>query len=203
MSSDKLPTRARLLEAADRLFYQRDINTVGVNEIVEVAGVAKTSLYLHFPSKNDLVAAYLEGRYDDYVARWRQIAARTEAQGPEARLDAVFDRLAEFAQAQSYNGCPFFRAAVEINDPEHPAWRWVRSYRNFLKEELLGRIAAAYVPDDPAWLAGELVMLYYAALAQSFVDRDPMAVERARDAAHACAQVARDRVPVTRAAGRG
>lgn len=193
MSTSKPPTRARLLEAADRLFYQRDINTVGVNEIVEVAGVAKTSLYLHFPSKDALVAAYLEGRYRDYVALWRQVEARTKPEGPAARLDAVFDGLAEFAQGQSYNGCPFFRAAVEINDPEHPAWRWVRGYRDFLQEELLGGIAAAYVPDDPAWLAGELVMLYYAALAQSFVDRDPAAVERARDAAHACAQVAVDR----------
>lgn len=191
--ADKASTRTRLLRAADQLFYQRDINTVGVNEIVEVAGVAKTSLYLHFASKNDLVAAYLEGRYHAYVALWRRVAAKTAAEEPERRLDAVFDGLAGFATGETYNGCPFFRAAVEINDPEHPAWRWVRGYRDFLQEELLGGVAAAFVPDDPAWLAGELVMLYYAALAQSFVDRDPAAVERARDAAHACARVARER----------
>lgn len=197
MSSDKLPTRHRLLEAADNLFYQRDINTVGVNEIVEVAGVAKTSLYLHFPSKNDLVAAYLEGRYVDYTTRWRELAARTAAEEPAARLDAVFDRLGTFARGDDYNGCPFFRAAVEINDPDHPAWRWVGGYRDFLHEELMAGIAAAFVPDDPAWLTGELVMLYYAALAQSFVERDPAAVERARDAAHACAFLAQARAAET------
>src|SRR5262245_62857425 len=102
--------RDRILAAADELFYARGIHAVGVDEIVARSGTAKTTLYAHFPSKDDLVASYLQRRSDE----WRQhLEVELAHRGGSAveRIDAVFAVLGQGCASEGFRGCPFINAA--------------------------------------------------------------------------------------------
>ncbi len=172
--------RKRLLDSADVLFYERGINTVGVNELAEHAGVAKTSLYLHFSSKDELVAAYLAARVDRYVDLWRDVVAGLAGKQPGEQIDGIFEALAAYAGADTFFGCPFWRAVAEINDPGHAAWASVLRYRNTLMVEFFRPIVDRLGVADPELLACQLVMLYDAALSGAFIERSAVPVERGR-----------------------
>src|SRR5690349_14587539 len=97
------PARERLLEAADRLFYAEGIHTVGIDRVIEEAGVAKGSLFYNFAGKDDLVAAYLARRHERRVAR---VQARFEGlSDPVEKLVAIFDVLHDIASQPGYRGC--------------------------------------------------------------------------------------------------
>src|SRR5258706_13758938 len=103
--------RERLLGAADELFYEHGINVVGIDRVIDRAGVAKASLYDCFGSKEELVRSYVQGRDEQRRAR---ILARTAAMTrPEEKALAVFDILAEMAGQPGVRGCAFQRAGAE------------------------------------------------------------------------------------------
>jgi AcrR family transcriptional regulator len=183
--------RKRLLDSADVLFYERGINTVGVNELVEHAGVAKTSLYLHFASKDELVAAYLTARVDRYVDLWREVVAGLAGKPPEEQIDGIFGALASYARADTFFGCPFWRAVAEINNPGHAAWESVLRYRNTLMIEIFRPIVDSLGFGDAELLACQFVMLYDAALSGAFIERTALPVERGRLACHSLIAAAR------------
>src|ERR671921_2494191 len=107
----KPPARDRLLAAADELFYAEGVHTVGIDQVIERAGVAKASLYSTFGSKDGLVRAYLEGRHER--RRARLLAGLERYDNPRDRLLGVFDVLAEMAAAPSYRGSVFYNASAE------------------------------------------------------------------------------------------
>lgn len=176
--------RERLLRAADRLFYARGIRAVGINEIVHEAGVAKTSLYLHFVSKDELVTAYLEGRVADYVQSWNGVLRATSGQDPDRRIDAVFDGLRLFVESPGFRGCPFVNAAAELPDAGHPGHVPIRAYRRYVQHELFGEVARAAGLPAPEDVAAQLQVLYDGALAGAMIENGPVPVERARAVAH-------------------
>src|ERR1700730_11258974 len=99
----RLSARERLLAAADELFYENGINLVGIDRVIEHAGVAKASLYDCFGSKEELIRAYLKGRADKRQAR---ISERLASLGtPREKILGVFDLLAELATRTDYRGC--------------------------------------------------------------------------------------------------
>ena len=175
--------RDRLVDAADRLFYQRGIH-VGINEIVSSAGVAKTSLYLHFASKDELVAAYLSGRTTSYLAEWRRILAASAGLEPHERLDGIFDTLRLFVEADGYRGCPYVNAAIELPDSTHPGYEPISEYRRFVREELFATIARDAGVAEPDVLCAQLQVVYDGSLAGAVVENTPAPVERARAIAH-------------------
>ena len=175
--------RQRVLAAADRLFYERGIHSVGVNEIVRCAGVAKTSMYLHFDSKDELVATYLQARVDGYRAQWEELLAREEMADPVALLDAVFDVLHAFVAGEGFRGCPFVNAAAELPELEHPARGPIDEYRVYVRDRLLFQVAERAGAPEPAALAEKLQLLYDAALAGSVLDVSGAPIERARETA--------------------
>src|SRR6202041_3146605 len=103
--------RERLLATANELFYDEGIHTVGIDRIIEQAGVAKASLYNTFGSKDELVRAYLETRHASVTQRITQAVARYDT--PRERLLAVFDGLGELFTQPGYRGCAFARASAE------------------------------------------------------------------------------------------
>src|SRR5690349_3475722 len=111
MSATSLPNarrpsaRDRLLAAADELFYAEGVHTVGIDRIIERAGVAKASLYSAFGSKEELVKAYLEGRHE--IRRTRLLAGLQRFADPRERLLGVFDVLGELAGTPGFRGCAF------------------------------------------------------------------------------------------------
>src|SRR6202051_4246556 len=106
-----LSARERLLAAASELFYAEGIHTVGIDRVIEKAGVAKASLYGTFGSKDELVLAYLQGRAD---ARRRRIEARVARHdAPRDKILSIFDLLAERVREPSFRGCAFVNATAE------------------------------------------------------------------------------------------
>src|SRR5262249_22145267 len=124
------PARERLLIAAGELFYEEGVQSVGIDKIIERAGVAKASLYGNFKNKEDLVRAYLEARDE---ARRSAIEARIAGQeAPREKLLSVFDFMAETIAKPNYRGCAFMRASAEMPDEAvgravcREARRWTR-----------------------------------------------------------------------------
>jgi len=169
--------RERLLAAANDLFYAEGVQTVGIDRIIEHAGVAKASLYNTFGSKEELVRAYLETRHAGTVDRIRRAVA--EQTDPRARLLAVFDAQgAQFARSD-FRGCAIAAASVEA-----PHGGLVEQaadqYRNDIRTLLTELAEQAGVP-DPAALAWQLHLVYDGGALSARMDRDPSvaAVSRA------------------------
>jgi AcrR family transcriptional regulator len=178
-SSARLPARERLLAAAEELFYQEGVQSVGIDKVVERAGVAKASLYSNFKGKDDLVRAYLEGRYEARRAAIETKVALHEA--PRDKILAVFDVMTEALAKPSYRGCAFLRATAEM--PADASGRQVcRDARRWTRE-LLSRLAKEAGAANPEALAAQLLLLYDGAAASAQMDRERTAAAAAKAAA--------------------
>lgn len=180
--TDRPPARERILDVADRLFYERGIHAVGVDAIVAESGAAKTTLYSHFRSKDELVAAYLSRR----CQRWREhLDTELAAHGGSAseRILYVFDVLGQWFAEPSFRGCPFINAMAEFSS-DHPAAIATREHRKGLLT-ILTRLTAEAGAPAPDALAAQLLLLYDAAMVTAYIDRDPAAAQTAKGAANA------------------
>lgn len=113
-------TRERILQTASALFYREGTRAVGVDLIVAQAGVAKTSLYRHFATKDDLIEAFLLREDADFWAHWDAVAARYR-RTPREELDAQLQWIGERIERPGYRGCPQINIAAEYADANHPA----------------------------------------------------------------------------------
>jgi AcrR family transcriptional regulator len=148
--------RDRLLDTAGRLFYARGFQAVGVDEIVAESGVAKMTLYRHFPSKDDLIVAYLR-RSDDAFRDWFE-RALGRAEDPREKLAAVFAALEERAQSAQCLGCTFQVSASEFPDASHPAHRVAVGHKRAIRARF-AQLATEAGLRDPGVLADQLLML--------------------------------------------
>lgn len=152
-------TREHVLQVATDLFYWNGIRAVGVDRVAAEAGVAPTTLYRLFASKDYLIAAYLE-RATGLYQEWFEAAV--DDADPRARILGVFDALTEQVHPNQCRGCPFLLALAEFPDPEHPAHqqavvlkRWVRDRLG----DLTAQLAKTAPIDDPDTLADHLALL--------------------------------------------
>jgi AcrR family transcriptional regulator len=118
-----LDARQRIVETAYDLFSHRGIRAVGVDEIIERAGVAKATLYRHFPSKDELVLAFLGRREERWTREWVEAEARRRGSTPEERLLAIFDLFDEWFRTADFEGCSFINVLLETTEREHPVRR--------------------------------------------------------------------------------
>jgi len=168
--------RERLLQAADELFYAEGINTVGIDRVIEHAGVAKASLYSAFGSKDGLIRAYLEHRHQLRVARiQRHLAKHAD---PKARMLAVFDSFDELINGPKWRGCPFIAATGEART-DATVNEVAGVTRDFTRQCFIDE-ATTLGLQDPAALADQLVLLYDGAVVAAHVQRDRAAASRAR-----------------------
>ncbi|WP_433828180.1 TetR/AcrR family transcriptional regulator [Actinoplanes sp. CA-015351] len=176
VTSPRRSARDRLLDAADELFYAEGVHVVGIDRVIERAGVAKASLYSTFGSKDELVRAYLQRRHE---ARRIRITTGLERFGnPRDRLLGVFDLLAETAARPGYRGCAFYNASAE-SDPAGVVQEEADTTRAWTRALFvdLARDAGAR---DPEALAAQLVILYDGSNAGARLDRGPQAATLAR-----------------------
>lgn len=103
--------RDRILDTAARLFYRDGYRATGIDKIIAESGVAKMSLYRHFPSKNDLIHAFLARRHNDWMAWFREAVARQLAGRPN--LDVLADAMAEWLTSADFRGCAFINIVAE------------------------------------------------------------------------------------------
>jgi AcrR family transcriptional regulator len=170
-------TRRRLLAAADELFYGGGICATGVNAVAERAGVTKMTLYAHFPSKDELVAAYLE----DHDRRWREFLEETLAgcEDPREKLLAVCDAYRGWLTAGDLRGCAFVNCAAEFPDPDHPSRRVVREHKAGVRERLRA-LAAEAGAKDPVVLAERLFVVLEGAYVTGALEGDEGVLDCAR-----------------------
>ena len=175
-----LSARERLLEAANELFYAEGVHTVGIDRVIERAGVAKASLYNTFGSKDELVRAYLQGRHARVAAR---ITAYIERYAdPRDKLLGVFEAQGELFAEQGFRGCAFVSASAE--SPGEAVSRAADDYRGWVRGLLTG-LAREAGAAEPGKLGRQLHMVYDGASLSSRMDRDPSAAAAAREAAAA------------------
>jgi AcrR family transcriptional regulator len=173
--------RDALLHAARELFSRQGYRAVGIDTVLERAGVAKMTLYKHFASKEELIAAVLEQVAGEIGA---SLARRTAAVPADRgqRVLAVFDWLGEAVRGSDFHGCLFIKAASEYPDPEDlPRQAAVRFKENC--RALLADLCHQAGVAEPERLAGELQLLMEGALVLAFLQRDPQAASDARRAA--------------------
>jgi AcrR family transcriptional regulator len=173
--------RDRLLEAASELFYAEGVQSVGINRVIERAGVGKYSLYSTFGSKEELVCAYLGVQHEETLARLRSAVAATE--DPIERLLVVFDAQARGFDTPGFRGCAFAAAAAEA-----PRGGRIdaaaESYRHDI-HALFTELAAAAGAPDPALLASQLQLLYDGGGLAARMDQNAGIAKPARAAASA------------------
>ena len=163
----------RILAAADKLFYSQGIRAVGVDAIAGEAQVSKRTLYNHYPTKDDLVAAYL-------TARFRHVPP-SDAPAREQIL-GYFDRLEKMFAEGGFRGCPYVNAVTELGDRKHAATHIAvqfKEQRLAWYRTLLERMAVA----EPARLAMQLQLLVEGAISAVLVNNDPSVARDARAAA--------------------
>jgi AcrR family transcriptional regulator len=174
--------RERLLAAANELFYAEGVQTVGIDRIIERAGVAKASLYNLFGSKEELVAAYLASRHD--ATTGRLTAAIEQFDEPRQKILAVFDAQAQQYAQGDFHGCAFIAASteapqgglVELAADQFRAW--IRAMFTDLAEQAGAR--------DPLTLGRQLHLIYDGAgLAGRMDHHDPAIAPSAREAVEA------------------
>ncbi len=178
-SSGKRPARDRLLEAADRLFYEEGVHSVGIDRVLAEAGVAKGSLYYNFGGKDDLVRTYLHDRHAKWAARIDEALAA--AGSPRAKILAVYDALAELFAAPDFRGCAFINAAAEAPDGSAEALA-TKDFRTWLYD-LFGALVGAGGFADPETLTLQLILLYDGSNIAAQLDHNPAAAAAARFAA--------------------
>jgi AcrR family transcriptional regulator len=170
--ASKVPMRERIVEAATELFYAQGIRAVSAEKIIAQVGITKVTFYRHFPTKDDLIVAYLERR-----AAWEREAIAGARQAA-SDVPEVFRIVAEAIGAEScrpgFRGCPFINAAAEYADPDHPVRRAVDAHRRWFRQAIQDLLDEIGVPDS-ARAADELVMLRDGAMVSGYLS-DPAIV---------------------------
>jgi AcrR family transcriptional regulator len=175
---DRASPRERLVATAYDLFTRRGISDVGVDEVVEKADVAKTTLYRHFASKEDLVLAFLAERERLWTAEAIDRQPRERAEDPEGQLLAIFDVLAEwFSRRTDYEACSFIKVLFEVGG-EGRIGQACREHLDTIREILRARAELAGLR-DPVGFAWSMNILIKGSI-MSTAEGDLSAAERGK-----------------------
>ncbi len=158
-----MDTRTRIVETAAKLFYSQGYNSTGINQLIKEAGVAKASLYQHFPSKEDLLVEYLRVTAIDTNKILAEVIAKPKT--PQDKVLAMFDFLIAFSKQTSYNGCNFLNVAAELPQEHEDVKSMIKTQKNHVRN----LFAEILRPIGKEKLADELYVLFDAALVTSKV----------------------------------
>lgn len=170
-----------MLDTVTRLFYEQGFQATGINQIIEESEVAKASLYDHFPSKEDILQAYLE----DATAQWRSefgefCKGRTAG---EKTILALFDYRKALAVQRGFKGCTFVRVVYELPNLDEAALKIIRRHKEYIRNMLKENIALLPVkrsPRDMEDLTDMIVWLYEGCGVQSSLERNAQPIDNAR-----------------------
>jgi AcrR family transcriptional regulator len=165
--------KERILETADRLFYLRGIRAAGVDTIAAEVGISKRTLYNHFPSKDELVEAYLKRRFTQ---------TPSSDKPPVDQILATFDRLERVFASKGFRGCPFVNAVAELGGEDQAVKKIAVAFKESRRiwfRDLLLQLGVV----DPEGLATQLTLLVDGSIAQDLVRDDPAMARAAKEAA--------------------
>jgi AcrR family transcriptional regulator len=190
---EKPTMKERILETADRLFYLRGIRAVGVDSIAAEIGISKRTLYNHFPSKDELIAAYL-------ARRFKQVPASEKP--PAEQILGTFESLERHFARTDFRGCPFVNAVAELGAEDQAVKRIALAFKESRRvwfRDLLRQLEVA----DPEGLATQLTLLVDGSIAQNLVRDDPSMARAAREAARVLLEHAGVNIPSSSPRTRG
>jgi AcrR family transcriptional regulator len=172
-ASEKPTMKERILETADRLFYLQGLRAVGVDTIAAEIGISKRTLYNHFPSKDQLISAYLERRFTK---------APASDKPPVEQILGTFDRLERGFASKGFRGCPFVNAVAEMGAEDRSVRKIAIAFKESRRlwfRDLLTQLDVADAED----LATQLALLVDGSIAQDLVRNDPSMARAAKEAA--------------------
>ena len=170
--------RQHLIGVAAELFNRHGYHAAGVDQVIADAGVAKTTLYRHFRSKEDLIVAVLKHRDEQFRTEMRQVVDALEKH-PKQKLLATFDFLEKWFKNPAFYGCPFVSAAGEYGDRRSPVFQAVVLHKR-LMIAYFEELARAAGLDDPQGIAGEINLLHEGATAVAHITGDSAVAHTAK-----------------------
>lgn len=177
--------RQQLVHTAFDLFYRNGIHAVGINQILQTAGIAKKTLYHHFASKDELIAAVVEYR-DENFYHW--LAARLEQVTPGYDgLNELFDAIDDWINNRvdlltDFHGCFFINTCAEFNDPQHPVYRQCQQHKQKINGLITKQIQALGIPEPASQQISESIsLLKEGAIVMAHVQGDLTAANKAKD----------------------
>ncbi len=170
-----------VLDAADRLFYERGIGGVGMDDIRDAAGVSLRRLYSLHPSKRDLVAAWLDDRHVRWMAWFDAAVERHVASGAEPLL-APFDAISEWVHSPGYRGCAFINAIAETSEIDDTHRAIIAAHKRDLLEHVR-LLATRSTRALPEWVPDAVAVLIDGAIVQTAIYGDDSPIAPARAAA--------------------
>jgi AcrR family transcriptional regulator len=170
--------RDRILDTAYELFSRHGIRAVGVDRIVAESGVAKMSLYRHFPSKDALVLTFLQERERRWTDGWLRAEAEARGGTPAERMLAIFDVFGEWFAEDDFEGCTFINVLLEFDDRASPLRQATVGHLGNIRTFLRG-LAAEAGAADPEALAHQWHILMKGSIVAAG-EGDRLAATRAR-----------------------
>jgi AcrR family transcriptional regulator len=175
---ESVRARDRILDTAYDLFSRHGIRAVGVDRIVAESGVAKMSLYRHFPSKDHLVLTFLQEREQRWTNDWLRAEAQSRAETPAGRMLAIFDVFGEWFAIDDFEGCTFINVLLEFDDRASPVRQATVEYLRNIRAYLF-QLASEAGASDPDALAHQWHILMKGSIVAA-AEGDRLAALRAR-----------------------
>ncbi|WP_374973665.1 TetR/AcrR family transcriptional regulator [Spongiibacter marinus] len=184
MTKPKGDTKDKIVQAANTLFYLLGVKATSVDAIADKAGVTKRTVYYHFASKDDLIAAYLRSRDQQNLAAYQQAFAEQDGEVTD-KVAAIFANVARATSHPKWRGCGFQRTAGELaNKPGHPAMKAASWHKKNVEQWLTEAFIAAGLA-APALTARQVFLLLEGALSSMLIHHDPAYITDAGQAAAA------------------
>lgn len=183
----------KILQAASELFYSQGIRATGVDAIVKAANTTKMSLYKYFPSKDDLVLAFLRKRDEDFRL-WFVDQVDAKADSPKSKLLAVFDVIGEWMAIPEFRGCAFINAAAEFPVEGNPMHQVSAEFYDHFRDYIAG-LAEQSGSRSPETLAQQLSLLIEGAIVSEQMKRHSGAAEQAKQAAIVLIEISLNNMP--------
>lgn len=179
--------RDRLVETARRLFLRHGVPRVGINRVIDEAGVARMTLYNHFASKDDLAVAVFEREAER--RRHAIVSAQAEVDGPVETVLALFAVALDLAALEGFRGCAFVNLSIEAAAPDSAMHALARAHKDWLLDNLVTHLSAQTLA-DPQMLARQILVLWDGGIVGAYVQQSGAPIHAARDAAQALMRAA-------------
>ncbi|MDI9876640.1 TetR/AcrR family transcriptional regulator [Flectobacillus rivi] len=173
-----MDVRSRIIDTASRLFYSQGYNSTGINQVIKEANVAKSSLYQYFPSKDDLLVAYLNEaskNTNQAIDEWLEKYSTASE-----KVTGLFDFLIVFAESKEFNGCNFLNIISEIPQENERVAALIIKQKNHI------RFVFSYILENEnhdTTLADELYLLFDASMISSKVYKSSWPAQSAKKVA--------------------
>ena len=177
-----LSARERLLQTARRLFIAEGFRAVGIDRIIAEADVAKTTLYSHFPSKDDLIVAVLREQDFSVIEMFSGAVEQASSKG-RSSLNAFFNALKKWFQSEHFRGCAFINASVELADAAHPAFRFAAQHKQAIEKVIHDAVTAEHGRKVADAVAAAIALLVEGAIVTALLQQKSKPADIAKKAA--------------------